>query len=635
MKNKFKFGRFLLATILAVGMIVPSNMVLAEDEKLPVVNETKEEENKKEETKEPVVEVVKVTFKLEEGAAEKQNFEPVEVKKGEKLVKVAAPNAKEGYKFVAWYLGDKAFDFETILDKDIELVAKFEKVETINDLREKAIKAVEKLENLSELRFNEYVKEIMLANEAELKVILAKANDEDSYKARAIAKLKSFPNLTEEVVKDLTKEIKNALSEKKTAEIIEQAKDIEEASEDIKLDTEIKFDKKDVKKAVLQVVTDKPEKDTKVKVKVTSLSKDVKLDYEKEVDKDGKVEFDIERAKEDYRINVRVILEQKDKYTLNKNKSVKVANYEAAMLEFETSDYELSRSDYNKHEFAFIIKDAPSKMEIKVNDEKADFKTVGDKKENAKATVTLRNIDDKDELKITIKAEGYKDYEKKVKVADLIKFKEFKKYILGYPDGTFGPSNTITRAEAASMFARLERGSIASSSLGSFFKDVHNEWFAEDVNYVAQKGYMDGYPGGYFKPNENMTREQFAQMISVYIQKNVEKLKDSDSVVLKDVDRKHWSANAIQEAIDRGIIDGYGDSTFRGSQDITRAEAVKILNRVFGRVTTEKSLTNEVNVYKLVTFKDVNTSHWAFYEILDASNTHSVNVLDNLQTWTR
>ena len=103
MKNKFKFGRVLLAAVLAVGTVAPSmNMVYADDTTTPAV-EKKEE-------------VVKVTFKLEEGALAGQEIAPVEVKKGEKLAKPADPKVTDGYKFTNWYLGDKVFDFDTVLD---------------------------------------------------------------------------------------------------------------------------------------------------------------------------------------------------------------------------------------------------------------------------------------------------------------------------------------------------------------------------------------------------------------------------------------------------------------------------------------------------------------------------------------
>lgn len=641
---KKQITSILLAAVMTAGMVMPSTMVYAEDETKPVVTETeqpKEEapkEDEKEQPKEdetPVVENVKVTFKLLEGALEGQEYKPVEVKKGEKLVKPQDPKAKETYKFVAWVIKeegkeDVVFDFETALDKDIELSAKFEK--DVDAIKKITNDKITKLGSLSSKRID-YFKD--LVNKAELKDIESISNQaeiENDYKEAAIESINKFDDLTGDLIKRMATDIKDAKEFKDVDAVVSLAKDYAEASDDLKLETEVKFDKKDAKKAILNVVTEKPSDTKKVKVRVFSPENKIKLDYEKLVDKDGKVSFDIERAKEDYRVTVRVIVEEKDKETLNKNKSVKIANYDASMFEFEVKDFAISNKGRDRFVFTFTVKDAPRYMKVKVNDHVADY-DFDYKTNDAKVSYELRDVRDTDEIKVNIFADGYKDYEDSVKVKDLSKVVSFKKYALGYPDGNFRPENTITRAEATAMFVRLERGTLSSSSKASYFKDVKSEWFAEDVNYAAEKGYIGGYPGGYFKPHDNMTREQFAQMISTYIVRNVDKKEGAKLPILKDLDEKHWSTSAIQEAVERGIIDGYKDYSFRGYQDITRAEAVKILNRVFGRETTQDSLIDNYNVYKLMTFNDVSTSHWAYYEILDAANTHQVNVLDANKVW--
>lgn len=643
---KKQITSILLAAVMTAGMAVPSTMVRAENETKPVITETEQPKEKtpkvdeKEQPKEnkeetPVVENVKVTFKLLEGALEGQEYKPVEVKKGEKLVKPEDPKAKETYKFVAWVIKeegkeDKAFDFNTALDKDIELSAKFEKdVEAVKKI---ANEKIAKLASLSAKRVDAFKELIDKAELKDIEDIIKKAESENNYKEKAIATIGKLEDLTSDLIKRMTADIKDAKENKVVDSIVSLAKDYAEASDDIKLETEVVFDKKDAKKATLNVETEKPSDTKKVKVRVFSNDEKVKLDYEKLVDKDGKVSFDIERAKEDYRVVVRTIVEEKNKETLNKNKSVKVANYDASMFEFDVKDYAISNKGRDRFAFTFTVKDAPIYMKVKVNDHLADY-DFDYKTNDAKVTYELRDVRDTDEIKVKIFADGYKDYEKSVKAKDLSKIVSLKKYVLGYPNGNFCPENTVTRAEATAMFVRLERGTLSSSSKASYFKDVKSEWFAEDVNYAAEKGYIGGYPGGYFKPHENMTREQFAQMISTYIVRNVDKKEGVKLPILKDLDEKHWSTSAIQEAVERGIIDGYKDYSFRGYQDITRAEAVKILNRVFGRETTQDSLVDNYNIYKLMTFNDVSTSHWAYYEILDAANTHQVNVLDANKVW--
>ncbi|MGI5948705.1 S-layer homology domain-containing protein [Peptoniphilus sp.] len=195
-------------------------------------------------------------------------------------------------------------------------------------------------------------------------------------------------------------------------------------------------------------------------------------------------------------------------------------------------------------------------------------------------------------------------------------------YIEGYPDGTFKPSDNMTRAEAAKMFATLINGGTNfGTSKTTKFTDASNDWYSEAINYVVEKGFINGYEDGTFKPNEKITRAEFAKMISGYI-------KDSNTTKASFADTKdHWAQDAIDKLYGNKNIKGYPDGTFKPNANITRAEAVTILNSVFNRYTTGASLS-DVNTSGLKTYKDVDSSHWAYYSILDASNTHNSEKLN-------
>jgi len=86
-------------------------------------------------------------------------------------------------------------------------------------------------------------------------------------------------------------------------------------------------------------------------------------------------------------------------------------------------------------------------------------------------------------------------------------------YINGYPDGTVRPDRAITRAEAAMVFYRLLKDH--PEAAGGRFSDVPDgEWYAEAVNCLAELGIIDGYPDGSFKPDATMTRAEFATLAS-------------------------------------------------------------------------------------------------------------------------
>lgn len=513
-------------------------------------------------------------------------------------------------------------DKEVTKEKDLEIVKK--------DL----IKDLKALENISANRKEVFEKAINDAKDKDkAKEQFDLAKKEDDFKKKQIDKVNEIKNLSDENKKELIKDIKNAETDKEVEKLVEKAKDLNEEAEDITLNTKVVYDKKDKEKATLEIETIKPTDKKKVTVKVTSEDKDVKLDYEKEVDKDGKASIEVKRLKKDYRINVKVIVKEEGKDTLTKNKSVKIQKQDANVLEFEVKDIKLTKKSDDRYELTFIVKDAPKDMKIDVNGNNVKYNI--DKDGNAKVVYDLRNLKNDTKLKLKITADGYKEFTYEKEVKDIKEVKTFNQYVVGYPDGTFGPERNITRAEAVAMFTRLVRGKVESTSRTTRYSDANNQWYSDALNYATEKGYISGYTDGRFNPNANMTREEFAQMISKYVAENVKKVEDNTLVSFKDVSDKNWSKSAIQDALERGIIKGYEDGTFKGDKDITRAEAVRMLNRTFDRKTTEKSITKDIDAKKLNMFKDVSPKHWAFYEILDASNTHKANVTDDNRVWSK
>ncbi|EFK38811.1 MULTISPECIES: S-layer homology domain-containing protein [Peptoniphilus] len=203
-------------------------------------------------------------------------------------------------------------------------------------------------------------------------------------------------------------------------------------------------------------------------------------------------------------------------------------------------------------------------------------------------------------------------------------------YIKGYPDGTFKPSNNVTRAEAAQMFATLLNGGTSfGTSSTTKFADANNKWYSPAVNYIAGKGLLSGYSDGTFKPDADITRAEFAQMISGYLKAGY-----AGSANFKDV-KGHWASDAIDKVFGNKAVEGYPDGTFKPNKTLTRAEAVTVLNAVFNRYTTSNSFKN-VSSANLKNYSDISSSHWAYYQILDASNAHvsqKVTSTSNEEVW--
>lgn len=170
----------------------------------------------------------------------------------------------------------------------------------------------------------------------------------------------------------------------------------------------------------------------------------------------------------------------------------------------------------------------------------------------------------------------------------------------------------MTRAEAAAMLARLQGLDLSNSARPGFI-DVRSGWYNSVINAVVNAGYMKGYPDGTFRPNGKITRAEFAQMIKVIDKANTGMAPFADA-------KGHWAEAAINQAYANGRINGYPDGTFRPNNHITRAEAVTIFNKLYDRCVGEHGLANVKG--RLVEFNDINRSHWAYFQVVESSNTH-------------
>jgi uncharacterized repeat protein (TIGR02543 family) len=189
-------------------------------------------------------------------------------------------------------------------------------------------------------------------------------------------------------------------------------------------------------------------------------------------------------------------------------------------------------------------------------------------------------------------------------------------YVIGYTDGTVQPEASITRAEAATMLYRLltEERRAALNTTQNVFSDVSADaWYAEAVNAMAQGGYINGYPDGSFRPNANITRAEFVAMV-------VRFLDEAETTgTFTDVQPGYWAYAAITRAAAAGWIDGYPDGTFGPTLEITRAEAMRILNRVLNRGVNENS--------ELLDFRkwpdNADADAWYYYDVIEATNGHT------------
>lgn len=214
---------------------------------------------------------------------------------------------------------------------------------------------------------------------------------------------------------------------------------------------------------------------------------------------------------------------------------------------------------------------------------------------------------------------SFKPVETEEQVIDKTEHGIHMAYIFGYKDHTFRCEGKITRAEAASMIAHIAKLDLSDNSKPDF-KDTPSSWYNAAINAMVKKNLMFADKNGNFRPNEPITRGEFARAIQ-FIDK--ENKKEAPFMDIKG----HEFEEAINQAYSNGRIAGYPDGTFKPDESITRAEAVTILNNFDGRMVRERGIEDVKK--DLIKFTDLIPSHWAYYEIIEASNSHAYSRISN------
>lgn len=108
----------------------------------------------------------------------------------------------------------------------------------------------------------------------------------------------------------------------------------------------------------------------------------------------------------------------------------------------------------------------------------------------------------------------------------------------------------------------------------NIFSDIQNHWAQQAITQLAGRGIISGYPNGTFQPAGTITRAEFAAILLKAFP-NTPAL--DQAISFKDVPEKHWAYKAIQFATARKFFAGYPDHTFRPDQLLPRVQAIVIL----------------------------------------------------------
>lgn len=131
------------------------------------------------------------------------------------------------------------------------------------------------------------------------------------------------------------------------------------------------------------------------------------------------------------------------------------------------------------------------------------------------------------------------------------------------------------------------------------FPDVSSDfWGARYISSAAERGYIQGYEDGTFRPNNQITRAEFCRMLNQALG-----LTQEEVVGFQDVHSNHWYYSEVKKAVAAGYIAGYEDNSFRGDNSISREEAAVVLSRITTPTDVQK------NIWELVDTGSI--SSWA------------------------
>lgn len=170
-----------------------------------------------------------------------------------------------------------------------------------------------------------------------------------------------------------------------------------------------------------------------------------------------------------------------------------------------------------------------------------------------------------------------------------------KGLISGYGKGIYKPNQEITRAEWVTLINQVfnlqEKSEISFTDVlkaGSHYKDIQK---------AVAAGYVTGYDDGSFRPQQVVSRQEAAVMLHRLFQLNA----SANTSAPKDVeDLPSWSQEAVLSLFGEGYLNGYSDGSFKGAKAVTRAEALRMIEKLAGEITSKSGSYTGITTQNMV-----------------------------------
>ena len=157
-----------------------------------------------------------------------------------------------------------------------------------------------------------------------------------------------------------------------------------------------------------------------------------------------------------------------------------------------------------------------------------------------------------------------------------------KGWMIGTRDFYFEPNKPLTRAQAATLLVRVLELKGTGNNLPKFTDVPNNHWAKSDIEIASTHGLMNGKGNQKFAPDEFLTREEMATLLSRLLKIAPEAKKDNP---FSDISSTQWSYPYIVSMAEEKIFEGFEDNTFRPKDKVTRAQMAALLDRIKDKLT--------------------------------------------------
>ena len=157
---------------------------------------------------------------------------------------------------------------------------------------------------------------------------------------------------------------------------------------------------------------------------------------------------------------------------------------------------------------------------------------------------------------------------------DLIIRMSAMRIVNGYPDGRFLPEKGVSRAEFVTLLTKTLGW--AQQAPGTGFGDDIPEWAAGSIGAAVNRGIVQGYPDGTFRPDKNISRAEMAVIMDKALDLP-DSSQPSNYTDWRDI--QSWAIQAIRDTKDTGIMEG-NEGLFRPNDTANRAEAAAVMSRI-------------------------------------------------------